>query len=175
MPRAKLKIVPPPVQTPTEQVGLILKEYGTRGVFKGVSDAMKHRGKPMFRMLWHYGQVFDLLIDETSGTLSFPVLLPRVPAKSAMYGDLDKFIARFWSNEVPVHRRVDERRASYKISATRAGHVAMAINVHDGDWDYAARKLIHVVHEIFIVFLNDGPYYEYRIEKLGLDPDIVWA
>lgn len=176
MPRAKLKIVPPPVQTPTEQVGSILKEYGTRGVFKGVSDAMKQRGKPMFRLLWHYGQVFDLLIDEAAGTLTFPVLLPRVPAKSKMYQDLDTFIAKFWSVEVPGHRRVDEKRASYKIGPTRAGsHVTMTMTVHDGDWEYATRKLIHVVHEIFIVFLNDGPYYEYRIEKLGLDPDIVWA
>lgn len=175
MPRAKLKIVPPPVQTPVEVMGEILREYGTRGVFKGVSDAMKHRGKPMFRMLWHYGQVFDLLIDEAAGTLSFPVLLPKVPGKSAMYRDLDSFIGKFWTDAVPEHRRVDERRAIYRLGTTRAGHVSLTMSVGDGDWEYAIRKLIHVVHEIFIVFLNDGPYYEYRIEKLGLDPDVVWA
>jgi hypothetical protein len=31
--------------------------------------------------------------------------------------------------------------------------------------------MIQVVHEIFLVFLVDGPYFEYLVEKLGLDPD----
>jgi hypothetical protein len=25
-----------------------------------------------------------------------------------------------------------------------------------------------------MVFLWDGPYYEYRVESLGLDPDAAW-
>ena len=33
------------------------------------------------------------------------------------------------------------------------------------------RKIIQIVHEIFMVFLVDGPYYEYMVEQLGLDPD----
>jgi hypothetical protein len=41
----------------------------------------------------------------------------------------------------------------------------------DGDWDYAARQIVHLVDEIFQIFLLDGRWYEYRIEHLGLDPD----
>lgn len=40
-----------------------------------------------------------------------------------------------------------------------------------GDWDYVTRKLIHLVHEIFLGFLVDGGYYEYMVAHLGLDPD----
>jgi len=25
------------------------------------------------------------------------------------------------------------------------------------------------------VFLPDGPYHEYRVEQLGVDPEAVWA
>jgi hypothetical protein len=41
----------------------------------------------------------------------------------------------------------------------------------DADFDYATRKMIHTVHEIFMVFLVDGSYFEYMVEQLGLDPD----
>ena len=32
------------------------------------------------------------------------------------------------------------------------------------------RRLVHIAHEIYMVFLPDGPYQDYRVEKLGLDP-----
>ena len=49
--------------------------------------------------------------------------------------------------------------------------VSIGISIRDQDFEYATRKLIHTVHEIFLVFLREGPYYEYMVEHLGLDPD----
>jgi hypothetical protein len=43
--------------------------------------------------------------------------------------------------------------------------------VRDGDFEYATRKIIQIVHETFLTFLLDGPYFEYMVESLGLDAD----
>ena len=45
------------------------------------------------------------------------------------------------------------------------------MTVKGGEYEYATRKLIHLVHEIFLGFLIDAGYYEYMVEHLGLDPD----
>ena len=55
--------------------------------------------------------------------------------------------------------------------AIKRGIVSITVTVKDGDFDYAARKIIQMVHEIFMIFLVDGPYFEYMVEQLGLDPD----
>jgi hypothetical protein len=39
------------------------------------------------------------------------------------------------------------------------------------DDEYGARKLIHLAQEIFLVFLQDGRYYDYMVENFDLDPD----
>ena len=87
-----------------------------------------------------------------------------------MYGALRDFLNERQSEAVPEHRRVNPAKARLACSNVR-GNVAITITVKDGDFDYGARKIVHIVHEIFLVFLVDGPYYEYMIEQLGLDPD----
>ena len=52
-----------------------------------------------------------------------------------------------------------------------AGRVSITLTVKDGDFDYATRKIIQIVHEIFLIFLVDGPYFEYMVKHLGLDED----
>ena len=38
------------------------------------------------------------------------------------------------------------------------------MTVLDADYDYAARMLISLVHEVFLVFLQDGRYFDYLVE-----------
>ena len=70
----------------------------------------------------------------------------------------------------PAHRRVDPAKARLRCS-NRSGNIAVSITAANGDYEYAARKLIHTVHEIFMVFLVDGPYYDYLVDELGLEQD----
>ena len=49
--------------------------------------------------------------------------------------------------------------------------MALAVVSRDNDYEYAVRKLIHLVHEIFMVFLMEGNYLDYMIEEFDLDPD----
>lgn len=121
-------------------------------------------------MLWHYDRPFELHLDSAKKTLRFPAILPAVPARSAMYRELQAFVKARQSGEMPEHRRVDPSKARVAL-ANQRGAVSISVVVKDADFDYATRKSIQVVHEIFLTFLVDGPYYEYMVEHLGLDPD----
>jgi hypothetical protein len=148
----------------------ILEDYACRGVFRGFSIAPPKSGIALFRMVWHYDRRFELLVDPRKKTLCFPALLPAVPANSAMHRDFKSFIASRHSQELPNHRRVDPAKARLR-SGNRLGNIWLTITVNDGDFEYAVRKLIHTVHEIFLTFLVEGPYYEYMVEHLGLEQD----
>ena len=147
-----------------------LENYARRGVFRGFSRGPVSRDKAAFRMVWHRDRVFDFVFDFHSNTMRFPLVLPNVPAGSAMYSELKNFIKSRQTDSVPEHRRIDSRKAQVR-SYNRGGNVSLTLTVVDGDFDYCARKLINLVHEIFMVFLIDGSYYEYMVETFDLDPD----
>jgi hypothetical protein len=151
-------------------VAAILDDYAARGVFRGFSAAPPNDGKTLFRMLWHHDRQFELVLDTRKKTLCFPSLLPAVPANSAMHRDLKNFIEFQHSEELPDHRRVTAAKARLRIG-NRRGNVSLTIDVNDGDFEYAVRKLIHTVHEVFLTFLVEGPYYEYMVAHLGLEQD----
>lgn len=149
----------------------ILEGYAAKAVFRGFSaHAGAQRGQATYRMLWHYDRPFELSLDATKKTLRFPDVLPGVSARSSMYRDLQAFLKVRQSGEMPEHRRVEPAKARLAASNKR-GAVSVALTVQDGDFGYATRKIIQIVHEIFMIFLVDGPYFEYMVERLGLDPD----
>jgi hypothetical protein len=152
-------------QASSEQiVGGVLETYAARGVFKGFSQT----GPGQWRMLWHRDRYFDLRL--VGDSLQFPEVLPAVPARSKMMREYKAFVASFASQELPEHKRIDPARVRLQVVA-KGGAAGLSAAVVDGDWDYAVRKLIHVVHETYLVFLYDGAYYDYLIETFDLDPD----
>jgi len=148
----------------------ILEGYAAKAVFRGFSAHPKRGGKAAYKMVWHHDRPFELLLDVPNGTLLFPALLPGVPSRSDMYRELRAFLKSRQTDEVPEHRRVNPAKARL-TSSNQRGVVSLTLTVKDDDFDYAARKLIQIVHEIFMVFLVDGPYFEYMVGQLGLDPD----
>ncbi len=153
-----------------KQVTGILEGYAEKAVFRGFSAHPKTGGKAVYKMVWHYDRPFELLLDVPGKTLQFPAVLPGVPARSPMYRELQAFLKIRQTNEMPEHRRVNPAKARL-TSSNQRGVVSLKLTVKDGDFEYATRKMIHIVHEIFMVFLVDGPYFEYMVEQLGLDPD----
>ncbi len=121
-------------------------------------------------MQWHFDRPFELHLDAVKKTLRFPALLPGMPARSEMYRALQVFVKGRQTPELPEHRRVHPAKARLAL-ANQKGTVALTLTLKDSDFEYAARKIIQVAHEIFLVFLVDGPYYDYMVEHLGLDPD----
>jgi hypothetical protein len=156
---------------PTEElVGGILETYAARALFRGFSGGPVRGGRAVFKMLWHRDRVFELILDVPRKTLRFPVVLPEVPADSAMYRELREYIESRFADSLPEHRRIDAKKVRIRCG-NRGGNVSLTLTALDGDFDYAVRKLIHVVHEVYMDFLLDGRYYEYMVEKFDLDPD----
>lgn len=102
--------------------------------------------------------------------MRIPLVLPDVPAASPMYTALREFVKSRHSDELPDHRRIDSMKARVQAS-NRNGNVSLTITLSGDDYEYAARKLIHLVHEVFLTFLQDGSYYEYMVETFGLNPE----
>ena len=158
--------------TATPQIELVaetLEGYAKRGVFKGFSRGPVAHGKAAFRIAWHRDRIFELVFDPKTLAMRFPAVLPNVPADSTMYRELKEFIKSRHSADLPEHRRIDGDRAQVRAT-NRAGNVSLAVRVIDGDCEYGTRKLIHLVHEIFLTFLVDG-HFEYMVETFDLDPD----
>ena len=153
-----------------DKVGRILEGYARRRVFRGFTREPAAQGRAAFKIVWHRDRVFDLILDPRTGTLRFPLLLPNVPAASTMYSEFKAFVEWRHAKTAPAHRGIDRKKARVHCR-NRDGNVSLALTVKDGDYEYATRKLIHLVHEIFLVFLADGPYRDYVVEMFNLDPD----
>lgn len=137
-------------------------------MFRGLSRGPVRGGRAVFKITWHRDRLFKLILDTSKGTLAFPLVLPKVPPRSTMYREFQRFLESRLSKRVPAHRRIDPKRAVVRC-ANRGGNVSLTLKVLTGNYEYGARKLIHLVHEIFLEFL--GEYFEYQVEAFDLDPD----
>ena len=147
-----------------------LETYARRGVFRGFSEAARSKTTVEYRVRWHHDRVYELIFDAAKNSLRFPHLLPNVAAGSEMLKDLQRFVESRHSDEVFEHRRIDKAKAQARVQ-NRNGHIALTLSIKDGADEYGVRKLIHLAHEIFLVFLTDGRYYDYLVENFDLDPD----
>jgi len=146
----------------------ILQGYADRGVFRGFSRGPSRGGRAVFQVVWHRDREFDLTVDTVRGAITCPVVLPQVPARSKMYRQLRAFVDSLDSGERPAHRRIDSRKARVTC-ANRGGDVSLTMKIRDGDYEYAFRKFVNVVQEIYLVFLME--HFDYQVEAFGLDPD----
>ena len=155
-------------------VSQVLKGYAERGVFRSFGEGARRGPRTTYQMVWHHGRTFQFVFDSAAGVVAFPALLPDVPARSPMLKELKAFLHRFETDDVPEHRRIDSTKARLQVTR-RVGGVSLALVVKRGELEYCTRRIVHLAQEVFMVFLPDGPYYEYRVEKLGLDPNVAWA
>ena len=151
-----------------ESVAAILQGYADRAVFRGFSRGPVRGGRTIFKITWHRDRLFDLILDTRKHTLAFPLVLPMILPRSEMYRKFQDFLKSRSSKNVPAHRRIDPKKALVRC-ANRRGNVSLTMQVFKGDYEYAARKLIHLVHEVYLDFLQE--YFDYQVEAFDLDPD----
>ena len=146
-----------------------MESYARRGVFRGFSKQPAPEGVAAFRMIWHRDQPFDLIIDMRKQTILIPKVLPCVPAD--IYRDFKAFVESRHAASLPDHRRIDKSRAHVR-STNRRGTVSLRMVVKAGDYEYGLQRLIHLVHETYLIFLANGMYRDYMSEQLGVNFDI---
>ena len=145
-----------------------LRRYADRGVFRSFDAKADRAGKRRFTMAWLGPRTQELVFDGKRNTLTFPGLLPNLPARSEMYRDLRAFLKSRADDGLPDHRRIDSARASPNCT-NRKGSVSVTVTSVDGDLSYATRKTLSLVNEIFLGFLR-GPYHEYMAANFD-EPD----
>jgi hypothetical protein len=155
-----------------DMIATVLAGYAERRVFQGFSRGPTSGGRASFQIVWHRGRVFELAFDARAGTLRLPDLLTGIPADSTMHEDLKAFIRSRQSDELPDHRRLDARKTQVRVY-NRSGSILLVMKVKDGDSEYAVRKLVHLINEIYLTFLTDGKYFDYLVETFNLDPDRI--
>jgi hypothetical protein len=152
--------------------GMALREYAERGVFRGFAAASGQGGREDFEFRWLAGATFRVRLDPRAKRLTFSDVLPNVPRRSAMDRAFREWVRDRLSDRLPEHRRIDPRRVAVACT-NRGGSVSVALALRRGsaarereDWEYAARKGVSLVNEIFHGFLR-GPYYEYMVRNFG--------
>ena len=122
-------------------------------------------------MQWHRDRDFELILDTKHNTLTFPCVLPGIKPRSSMDAEFRAWVAERHSAELPEHRRIDPATCSLACT-NRKGDVGVTLTLKgDPDWDYGARKIVALVHEVYMSFIHDGRYYTYMIDVFDLDPD----
>jgi hypothetical protein len=156
--------------TVIDAVAQVLAEYAERRVFHGFSRGPTAGGKARFQIAWHRGRVFELTFEAKAKTFRLPQVLTNVPADSSMYREFKAFVRSRQSGDLPEHRRVDARKVELR-AYNRNNNILLVMKAKDRDSEYAIRKLVHLVNEIYLVFLADGNYFDYLVETFDLDPD----
>ena len=88
--------------SPVDVVTEALEHYANRGVFRGFGRVSTRGAKATYKILWHREQMFELAFDANKGTLRIPIVLPDVPADSAMYKEFKQFLRSRQSDELPL-------------------------------------------------------------------------
>jgi|ERR1700733_1953552 len=148
----------------------VLTRYAERGVFRSFTAFPQSGSRAAFCMRWHKDRYFDFIVDGTLKTIRVPVVLPNVAPRSAMHRDYRQFLEGFQGGELPVHRSIDQRKCFLKCM-NRLGSLSIVVEVRDGDYAYATEKLLAVIHETYLLFLQLGGYADYMVQHLGANPD----
>jgi len=150
----------------------VLQHYASRGTFRSFAEGLPRGRSISFRFTWFRDMPFTVTFGPGSRRLVFQDLLPGVAPRSAMDRDLRQFLRERHSRSVPEHRRIDARKVEVRV-ANRAGAMSLFCTVKGDNTDYAVRKAVNVVHEIFTDFLSDGRYAQYQIDHLRLNPEVA--
>jgi hypothetical protein len=149
-------------------IGRIMQEYADRGVFRSFSSLPVRKGVVVFKLVWFRDLPFQLIADTRGKKIQVPVLLPRVPKN--LYRDFKEFVRSHHSTSLPEHRRIDKAKVTLRC-ARRRGNACLTLVIKDDDFEYGLHRLIHLIHETFVIFLADARYRDYAVAELSADSD----
>ena len=146
-----------------------LEAFSDRGVFEGFSEGAATHEQLRFNLVWLQKKRFELLVDPVNRTVTVPMVLPNVPARSLLDRNWRRFVKACASAQKPPHRRIDPAKIAMGCVKSR-GALGVRFSLLDDDVDYALQRLIHLVHETYVLFLLEGIYLDYCIKQFGPPP-----
>jgi hypothetical protein len=161
-------------QADNNRVSAALQEYADRGVFRGLTNVTDTPDISVYHVIWHFNRRLAIAFDYNRRSITVRNIFPNLPQDSQMYRSLLTYVARFKSRGRPNHRRITS--AVGLLECVHVGeNVSLRLELKRNDYALGVRKIVLAIHELFRDFLLNGPYYEYQVEHLGLDPDTMFA
>ena len=150
----------------------VLQDYADRGVFRGFREAACRKDSTVFEILCFpfMQQPFQLVYTDNPASLVFKRLLQGMPARSDMYRHFKSYMKVRSSDELPDHRRIDPERVQLKWS-NRLGDVNVTLNINGSNHEYAVRRAINLLTDLFFDLLTESPYYEFMNEHFDMPQD----
>jgi hypothetical protein len=145
-----------------------LRTYASRGVFQNLQKAGSKKACVEFHFAWLYNQPFTLICDLQRKRLALIDLLPAVQRDSMMHKELKAFLKSRSNADLPDHRRVDPQRGSV-TSRMRDSLVSIELILHDHEYEYGTRKLINIVHEVFLFLSEYWADYMWKNFRLSME------
>ena len=137
-------------------------------MFRGFRATPGPRGRVEYQFTWLFRRPMRAVFDSRRGVLTFAALFPGAGASKAMSRNLKALVGARAKNDQPAHKRIDARRARVS-SAIRNGDLSLAIEIRGGNHQYAVRRLLNLINELFLSLHDEYP--EYLIERFGLSAE----
>jgi hypothetical protein len=145
-----------------------LQQYADRGVFRGFRASAGPRGRVDYQFLWLLRRPMQAAYDTRRGVLRFPQLFPGAGASPEIARGLTALVASRTKKDQPAHKRLDARRARLSC-AVRGGDWSLAVEIRGANHEYAARQVLNLVNELFL--LLHATYPDYLVERFGLSTE----
>ncbi|HEU4391319.1 MAG TPA: hypothetical protein VFV34_26205, partial [Blastocatellia bacterium] len=120
------------------EVRRTLQGYADRGVFRGFCEVRRAQ----FNFVWLTPGPLELSVDASKQSLRFKHLLPGIPADSALYATLKRFVRERHDGGLPAHRRIDPGRAEVSCS-NRRGFVTISLRVRNHEYSYGVSRIVN--------------------------------
>lgn len=136
-----------------------VQHYADRGIFRRVNNRPDGRG---VGFTWMFDAFPLMLVWNTKAkTIQFKDVLTGVEAKSQFQTELKAFLNGLFDERLPEHRRLDPEKVSL-TTARRDGAFSIGLKLIAANEDYAVRRLINLIHEMFLYLRLRWPEYMYE-------------
>lgn len=137
-------------------------------MFRGFRATPGPRGRVEYQFAWLFRRPMHAVFDPRRRVLTFGALFPGAGVSKQMSHNLRSLIGSRAKKDQPAHKRIDARRA--RVSSTiRKGDLGVAITIRGDNHDYAVRKVLNLINELFLSLHDEYP--DYLIERFGLSTE----
>jgi hypothetical protein len=151
-------------------VSSLVDEFVARGIFASAALSARRHGVETYGITWFRGQKMELQVDLRRARVSLDRLLPPVVPRSAFDRRLRAWLRSREAPQLPPHRRLDPDGLEARLR-NAGGKMRLTLVSRDGDPALALRRLLHLVNELYLVFLASPECYDWIVESFALDPD----
>ena len=126
------------------------------------------RGGVEYQFTWLLRRPMRAVFEPRRNALTFAALFPGAGGSKKMTLGLRSLVASRGRKDQPTHKRIDARRALVS-SALRRGDLSLAIKIRGANHDYAVRRVLNLINELFLSLHDEYP--DYLIERFGLSTE----